>query len=165
MKRIPHDTSIRRTDLPGRCCQPVHQSTRCGLAAVSWTECFRHRDRTSTACRVWSWHKRTLASEHSSPCVAEGALFLTTFEETGDRLAVVCLDRLNGRIRWQKEVPTSGIEKGHPSFNPASSSPATIALESDLCLTSTFVPRSSRRFSSWLATPSIERRETRAGYE
>lgn len=65
-----------------------------------------------------------LASGHSSPCVAGDAIFLTTFDETDRRLAVLCLDRKNGAIRWRREIAAEEIETGHPSFNPASSTPA-----------------------------------------
>ncbi len=49
---------------------------------------------------------------------------MTTYEETQKKLAVVCIERLSGQIRWRREVPTDHIESGHPSFNPASSTPA-----------------------------------------
>lgn len=65
-----------------------------------------------------------MAAGHSSPCVVGESIFLTTFDEQKKSLAVVCVDRSNGDIRWSKDVPTAGIEKGHPSFNPASSTPA-----------------------------------------
>jgi outer membrane protein assembly factor BamB len=40
-------------------------------------------------------------------------------------LSVVCIDRANGETRWCRDVPADQIEKGHPSFNPASSTPAS----------------------------------------
>ena len=66
-----------------------------------------------------------LGSGHSSPCVAGDAIFLTTYDKALKNLAVVCIDRFKGEIRWKNSVPTDEIEKGHPSFNPASSSPTT----------------------------------------
>lgn len=66
-----------------------------------------------------------LGSGHSSPCVAGDAIFLTTFDKASRELAVVCIARADGKQRWRKVIPTEGIEKGHPSFNPASSSPAS----------------------------------------
>ena len=66
-----------------------------------------------------------LESGHSSPCVAGDAIFVTTYDKELKKLAVVCIDRFKGEIRWQNDVPTDHIEKGHPSFNPASSSPTT----------------------------------------
>jgi len=65
-----------------------------------------------------------LASGHSSPCVVGDSIFLTTYESEQKKLAVVCVDRHRGEIRWQRVVPATQIERGHPSFNPASSTPA-----------------------------------------
>lgn len=69
------------------------------------------------------WRVRVGAG-HSSPCIVGNSIFLTTYDEKQKVLAVVCLNRSNGEVRWTQEVPTGGIEKGHPSFNPASSTPA-----------------------------------------
>jgi outer membrane protein assembly factor BamB len=66
-----------------------------------------------------------MGAGHSSPCIAGDALFVTTYDKELKRLAVVCVDRIKGEVRWENEVPARAIEKGHPSFNPASSSPAT----------------------------------------
>ena len=65
-----------------------------------------------------------MASGHSSPCVVGNSIVLTTYEEKQKKLAVVCIERSSGQTRWQRDVPTHQIEKGHPSFNPASSTPA-----------------------------------------
>jgi outer membrane protein assembly factor BamB len=65
-----------------------------------------------------------LGSGLSSPCIVGGTVSLTTFDATLKELAVVCIERAGGEIRWQRVVPTDQIEKGHPSFNPASSTPA-----------------------------------------
>lgn len=66
-----------------------------------------------------------IAAGHSSPCVVGASIFLTTYDEKQKSLAVVCLNRENGEVRWEQDVPIDGIEKGHPSFNPASSTPAS----------------------------------------
>jgi len=65
-----------------------------------------------------------MASGHSSPCIVGNSIFLTTYDEPRKELAVVCLERSSGQTKWQRVVPTDRIEKGHPSFNPASSTPA-----------------------------------------
>ncbi|MHC4402745.1 MAG: outer membrane protein assembly factor BamB family protein [Planctomycetota bacterium] len=65
-----------------------------------------------------------MGSGHSSPCIVGDSIFLTTYEEKQKKLAVVCIERTSGQTRWQRDVPTDRIEKGHPSFNPASSTPA-----------------------------------------
>ena len=67
----------------------------------------------------------SLESGHSSPCIVGDSIFLTTYEKDRRKLEVVCLDRNAGSIRWRRHVPTDEIETGHPSFNPASSTPAS----------------------------------------
>lgn len=62
---------------------------------------------------------------HSSPVIAGDLIFLTTYDPEASQLAVVCLDRVTGKTRWQRIVHRGRMEKGHPSFNPASSTPAT----------------------------------------
>ncbi|MCP4512272.1 MAG: PQQ-binding-like beta-propeller repeat protein [Fuerstiella sp.] len=69
------------------------------------------------------WHV-PLAAGHSSPCVVGESVFLTTFDAEQKRLSLVCLGRADGKTRWQRYVTVETMEKGHPSFNPASSSPA-----------------------------------------
>ena len=66
-----------------------------------------------------------LDSGHSSPCIVGDSIFLTTYDEDRERLEVVCIARDRGVIRWRRHVPTEEIETGHPSFNPASSTPAS----------------------------------------
>jgi len=70
------------------------------------------------------WHV-PMEAGHSSPCIVGESIFLTAYDEKQKKLAVVCLDRANGKTRWKQDVQTEGIEKGHPSFNPASSTPAS----------------------------------------
>lgn len=62
---------------------------------------------------------------HSSPCIAGDNLFLTAFDANTNSLDVVCLDTNSGKERWRRGVVVEKIEKGHPSFSPASSSPVT----------------------------------------
>ncbi len=71
---------------------------------------------------LWSL---SLNSGHSSPCVVGNSIFLTTFDEDQKKLEVVCIARDKGAIRWRRRVPADEIETGHPSFNPASSTPAS----------------------------------------
>lgn len=66
-----------------------------------------------------------LGSGHSSPCIVGNSIFLTTYDEDRERLEVVCIARDEGVIRWRRHVPTDEIETGHPSFSPASSTPAS----------------------------------------
>ena len=62
---------------------------------------------------------------HSSPCVVGDSIYLTTYDKKRRQLAVVCISRREGEIRWSRPVSARRIETGHPSFNPASSSPAS----------------------------------------
>ncbi len=71
---------------------------------------------------LWSL---SLNSGHSSPCIVGDSIFLTTYDQDRKWLEVVCIDRDKGAIRWRRHVATERIETGHPSFNPASSTPAT----------------------------------------
>lgn len=66
-----------------------------------------------------------LEAGHSSPCVVGKLIFVTTYLKERRELAVVCIDRDNGKVRWRRVVPSDEIEKGHPAFNPASSSPTS----------------------------------------
>lgn len=66
-----------------------------------------------------------LDAGHSSPCIVGDAIFLTTFNQKRGELAVVCIDRELGTIRWKRLVAVEQLETGHPSFNPASSTPAS----------------------------------------
>ena len=66
-----------------------------------------------------------MASGHSSPCCVGNHLFLTTYDHATERLKLVCVDRQRGAIHWERSIDATAIEKGHPSFNPASSTPAS----------------------------------------
>ena len=69
--------------------------------------------------------KVPMVAGHSSPIVVGDVIFLTTWDKEKRKLAVVCLSRLSGKIRWQGDVPATKFEKGHASFNPASSTAAS----------------------------------------
>ena len=62
---------------------------------------------------------------HSSPCVSRDAIFLTAFKKDASQLEVVSVARNDGSIRWRRRIPIEKVEKGHPSFSPASSTVAT----------------------------------------
>lgn len=67
--------------------------------------------------------KIELAQGHSSPCISGDRMFLTTVHRDESALAIVCLDPTEGAVLWERKIPVDQFEKGHPSFNPASSSP------------------------------------------
>lgn len=66
-----------------------------------------------------------VATGHSSPVVGGDLIFLTKFVQEVSELRVVAIDRHLGTVRWERVVKVNEIEKGHPSFNPASSTPVT----------------------------------------
>jgi sugar phosphate isomerase/epimerase/outer membrane protein assembly factor BamB len=69
--------------------------------------------------------KTSVPPGNSSPCVWGNNIFLTGFAEK-KRLIVFCIDRRDGRIRWEREVPADRIENVHPGAgSPASATPAT----------------------------------------
>ncbi len=65
-----------------------------------------------------------LGAGHSSPIVVGDAIYLTTFDRAAKQVAVVKLNRRDGSVAWDRPIPLKNIERGHPSFNPASSTPA-----------------------------------------
>jgi outer membrane protein assembly factor BamB len=69
---------------------------------------------------LWS---TPLQPGHSSPCIAGQRIFVTTYDKELLALGVICLSRNNGEVLWEKTIEIEKPEKGHPSFNPASSSP------------------------------------------
>lgn len=62
---------------------------------------------------------------HSSPCIVADSIFLTSFVRDRKELQVMGLDRVTGRLRWKYTLRVKEFERGHPSFNPASSTPAS----------------------------------------
>jgi outer membrane protein assembly factor BamB len=69
---------------------------------------------------IW---KTSLPPGHSSPVLTRTRIFITAYEET--KLFVFCLDRANGQIIWQREVPKPRAQELHKSNSPASPSPVT----------------------------------------
>ncbi len=66
-----------------------------------------------------------IPSGHSSPCVWNDHVFLTSFEPKSKKLEALSIARSSGEVRWRQAIPAEEIEKGHPVFNPASCTPAT----------------------------------------
>ena len=62
---------------------------------------------------------------HSSPCVWGDHLFLTSVDAENSTLETWSIHSNDGTIHWRKKIVVDKIEKGHPSFSPASSTPAT----------------------------------------
>ncbi len=69
---------------------------------------------------VW---KTPLPPGHSSPVLIGDRIYVTAFET--DKLFVICLDRVNGKVLWRRDVPKPRSQGLHKSNSPASPSPAT----------------------------------------
>ena len=71
---------------------------------------------------IW---KTVLPPGHSSPVLTADRIFLTAYErnQTTSKLFVISLDRVTGKIVWQREVPSPRKQELHKSNSPASPSP------------------------------------------
>jgi outer membrane protein assembly factor BamB len=71
------------------------------------------------------WKTPIPGTGHSSPGVWGDRLFLTTCREAEQQRVLLCLDRNDGRVLWQRVVLTAPLEKKHQLNSYASSTPAT----------------------------------------
>ncbi len=62
---------------------------------------------------------------HSSPVVWGDRIFVTTCLEKDTRRMLLCLDRRDGKLLWEREVLTSKLEPKHKLNSFASSTPVT----------------------------------------
>jgi outer membrane protein assembly factor BamB len=62
---------------------------------------------------------------YSSPIVSGDRIFLTTCLEREKKRVLLCLDRRDGKILWQRVVVTAELEEKHGLNSYASSTPAT----------------------------------------
>jgi outer membrane protein assembly factor BamB len=83
-----------------------------------------------TATENVRWKTPIPGKGHSSPIVWGDRVFVTAAIEAGDPNApkdrlLLCLDRRDGRVHWQKTVLTAKLEGIHQLNSRASSTPAT----------------------------------------
>ncbi len=71
------------------------------------------------------WKKELPGNGQSSPCVWDDKIFLTTALERGRKRIVLCLDRNNGDILWQKQAWKGEPESTHRMNGWASASCTT----------------------------------------
>lgn len=71
------------------------------------------------------WKVSIPGKGHSSPVVWEDRIFLTTCLEDTQQRMLLCIDRNDGRLLWQKQVLTSPLEMKHDLNSYASATPAT----------------------------------------
>jgi len=65
--------------------------------------------------------KTPLAPGHSSPILSGNRIFLSTVEQ--GKLFAVALNRDDGKLVWQREIPAATIEETHRTGSPAASTP------------------------------------------
>jgi outer membrane protein assembly factor BamB len=72
-----------------------------------------------------AWEVPVPGKGHSSPVVWGDRIFLTTCLEKEEQRLLLCLDRRDGKLLWQKVVLTARLERKHKLNSYASSTPAT----------------------------------------
>jgi outer membrane protein assembly factor BamB len=80
-----------------------------------------HWSSTNNVC----WKVPIPGKGHSSPIVWGERIFLTTCVEEEEKRMLLCLDRSDGRLLWQREVLKSKLEPKHNLNSFASATPAT----------------------------------------
>lgn len=71
------------------------------------------------------WKTAIPGKGHSSPVVWGDRVFVTTCFEKEQKRVMLCLDRRDGKIIWQRTVLTAPLEPKHSLNSYASSTPAT----------------------------------------
>ncbi len=72
-----------------------------------------------------TWKTPLPGRGYASPIVWENRIFLVTCLEDKHERVLLCVDRSDGRILWQKTVLTAPLERKHNLNSYASSTPAT----------------------------------------
>jgi outer membrane protein assembly factor BamB len=71
------------------------------------------------------WKAAVPGVGHSSPIVSGDRVFLTSCDEQTKQRLLLCFDRRDGRLLWQRVVLTAPLEKKHQFNSYASSTPVT----------------------------------------
>ena len=61
---------------------------------------------------------------HSTPILAGGKIFLTTYRSEAQELAAVALEEKTGRTLWRRPIAVGRVEQTHPIGSPATATPA-----------------------------------------
>ncbi len=72
-----------------------------------------------------AWKVAIPGKGHSSPIVWGDRIFVTTCREKEEQRLLLCLDRRNGQVIWERVVLTAKLEPKHGLNSYASSTPAT----------------------------------------
>jgi hypothetical protein len=72
-----------------------------------------------------AWKLRIPGTGHSSPVIHGDRIFLTTCLENAGKRVLLCVDRREGKLLWERVVLTAKLEEKHRLNSYASSTPAT----------------------------------------
>jgi outer membrane protein assembly factor BamB len=81
--------------------------------------------------RHWSmtdnivWKAQLPGKGHSSPIVWGDRIFVTTCDEDQESRLLLCLDRKDGKVLWQREVLRARLERKHGENSYSSATPCT----------------------------------------
>ena len=70
------------------------------------------------------WKTPLPGTGHASPIVSKGKVFVTGCVESEKKRVLYCLDRVTGKIEWERVALVSNLEKKHGENSFASSTPA-----------------------------------------
>ena len=71
------------------------------------------------------WKVAVPGEGHSSPIVWKDHLFLTTSRDGGARVSMLAYDRRDGKLLWETQVPTTGVEHKYHKNSHASATATT----------------------------------------
>ncbi|MBM3810965.1 MAG: hypothetical protein FJW20_04960 [Acidimicrobiia bacterium] len=71
------------------------------------------------------WKVELPGSGNSSPVIWGDSIFLTTSYDGGARRSLLCLNRADGKLRWETFAPESAPERAYPKNGHASGTPST----------------------------------------
>jgi outer membrane protein assembly factor BamB len=71
------------------------------------------------------WRVPVPGRGHSSPIVWKDHLFITTARDGGSKVSMLAFRRSDGALLWEKDVPTSGVERAYRKNSHASATPVT----------------------------------------
>jgi outer membrane protein assembly factor BamB len=71
------------------------------------------------------WKVAILGKGHSSPIIWGDRVFLTTAVESEQKRLLICLNRIDGKPIWEREVLRAPLEERHERNSYASATPAT----------------------------------------
>ena len=71
------------------------------------------------------WKVAVAGTGNSSPIIWDDRIFLTTSYDGGNRLSLLCYQRSDGTLVWERSIPQTGLEHVHDKNGYASATPVT----------------------------------------